>query len=131
MARKFRAVALFGAGAVVTGGAVVIGFFGPAVAYGSTDQTGRPPVTCTEYQTGRWGTVNANGVNVRTGWGTSYTAIGQKQRGDHICITAGHPDERDPNLHWWAFDRPGAGGWIREDFVTPGRTSKSASVSAD
>lgn len=78
------------------------------------------PVTCTEYGTGRWVTVNADHVNVRAGWGTSYPVIGRQNHGDHLCIIGGHPDNQDSDVHWWAFDYHGQKGWIIETYVTPG-----------
>lgn len=61
---------------------------------------------------GRWVTVNAHHVNVRTGWGTSYPVIGQQNYGDHLCAMGGHDDDRNPARHWWVFDYHGRDGWI-------------------
>lgn len=82
---------------------------------------GQRAMCYTEDGRGRWGTVNADGVNVRTGWGTSYPVIGRQNSGDHLCIMAGHEDDRDPRVHWWVFDYHGQAGWIIEKYVTPGR----------
>lgn len=94
---------------------------GVAHAAPATTAESRLAMCYTEDGRGRWVTVNADHVNVRTGWGTSYPVIGRQNRGDHLCIMAGHPDKRDPRVHWWAFDYHGRDGWIIDTYVTYGR----------
>ncbi|MGH3851006.1 MAG: hypothetical protein ACRDRT_15140 [Pseudonocardiaceae bacterium] len=72
---------------------------------------------CGDDNLGRWMTVNSDHVNVRAGWGTSYTVIGEVTTGDHACVTGGHDDDRDRTLRWWVFDYHGRPGWIDEEYV--------------
>lgn len=88
-----------------------------AVANAADTQRG---MCYTDAGRGRWVTVNADHVNVRTGWGTSYPVIGQQNSGDHLCIMAGHDDNRNPSVHWWVFDYHGRSGWIIDTYVTLG-----------
>lgn len=118
--RRLGTIALLSSGVMTTGVAVFV-LLGSAVgaAYGSTADQART-VTCSDSGTGRWVTVNADHVNVRAGWGTSYPVVGRKSRGDHLCVMAGHAGDRNPAEHWWAFDQHGKDGWIIDKYVTYG-----------
>lgn len=67
----------------------------------------------TEAPAGARFTVNSQTVNVRSGPGTNYAALGRLNRGDTREITG-----KNPAGDWWEFDFNGRKGWVSGGLVT-------------
>lgn len=83
------------------------------VVIGLADSNGviPTPAPTVNPETPRMGTVNARRVNVRSGAGTGYTALGQVEQGLRISVTGW-------NNEWYKFTYNGQTAYIKGEFVT-------------
>jgi hypothetical protein len=65
--------------------------------------------------------VGEGGVNVRSGPGTNFEAIGRLEPGEKAAVTGKYAD-------WWQIDYDGTSGWVAEWVVTASNTDSVAEV---